>query len=77
MTIKNFSAWLRAALPGETYTYHVGLLMRDRQRETHEPQWEETEKAGARAWAAYEAKQVALTQRRVAPGRSEYIATRL
>lgn len=70
----NFTHWLRTALPGSHFVYHIGLLMADRQIGDEALA---VDMAGRLAWRAYESKRVALTQRRLDKHNSQYVATRL
>ena len=54
--------------PGEQFTYHRGLLMRDKKYSTV------LRSIAAAAWAAWIDGRAHLAQRRIAPGVCEYIA---
>lgn len=77
MTAATFERWLRGAKRGDTTSYHIGLLMYDRDRLTNFNGWKRIGELADSAYAAFEAGKVALTQRRLEPGVCAYIATRL
>lgn len=74
MTPSEFTRRMNAAAVGEVVTYHVGLLARDRNL-GHHPLSRAINETAKLAWAAYEAGDAILSQRRIADGVCEYRAT--
>jgi hypothetical protein len=70
----DFTAWLEASAPGETLTYHVGCLARDRVDLTDDDGAEimavpGLDKLAKLVTKAIERGDVAVTQRRIGPNR--------
>ena len=70
MTIAEFEAHLKAAPCGAWITYHLGHLWWDRDNDR------ELAALGDSVFTAYQSKAVLLVQRRLGPGRFEYIAVK-
>lgn len=83
-SLDRFHGWLRRAAPGDTYTYHVGLLAADRYEANYAApsgalSWKPVEpfhSVGLHALAAAQDGLVSLWQRRRGPAEYEYIARR-
>lgn len=76
-TTKQLTEWLKAAIPGSSAIYYVGLLGADREgvvgtRRVFYPPHER----GLTAWKAHDKGEVELTQRRISPGIFQYIITK-
>lgn len=82
MTPEAFTDWLRGAREGHSVAYYEGFLALDRWLMGEAGTWlyykpnPEVSRVGLRAWRAYEARYVHLTQQRVSDGLYVYIATR-
>lgn len=82
--LARFHNWLRRAAPGDSYTYHVGLLSADRCEATYDPTTadltflpvEPFNSVGHAALEAATAGLVSLVQRREGPAHYSYIARR-
>lgn len=77
MTPAQFTANLRRIKPGESFVYHVGLLMYERCQSVNYNGWRAIDELGKAAWEAHEQRKASLTQRRIEDGVCAYIATRL
>jgi len=73
--LDQFLRWVAKARRRQTFTYHVGSLMYDRDRMTGGATWRDTDAIGTAAWDAYKAGHVALTQKREGPNQYRYVAT--
>ena len=81
-TAAEFVAWLSSAPRKQTFCYHVGSLMADRQQLTEDRQAPTVEaiaidKLGDAAYKAYEAGLVMLFQTKVEPNKYCYLARKL
>ena len=77
MIVSDITVWVEEAAPGESLTYHQGLLGIDRARgpsPLRESARIELDRVAARALALAEDGTVLLVQRRVAEDRIAYIA---
>ena len=74
-SVSTFRAWLETSHPGDSVIYHSGYLAKDRQRIPGQ-ELPACSHLGALAWDWYEAREVCLTQRKLADGAFEYIATK-
>lgn len=81
ITLAAFARWVDVSRPGESFTYHVGNLMIDREKIVQLPNYGMTRvyiqpyhTIGEYAWWAYERGKVELVQRKLPDGRFEYIA---
>ena len=70
MTTAEFEAHLKAAPCGAWITYHLGHLWWERDKDR------ELAALGDRVFKAYQSKAAVLVQRRLGPGRFEYIAVK-
>jgi hypothetical protein len=70
MTTAEFKAHLKTAPCGTWITYHLGHLCRDREKDR------DLAVLGDSVFKAYQSKAALLVQRRLGPGRFEYIAVK-